>query len=104
MITGDAASKAYFAGQARLAATNFVNALDNLSQLQATYAARGYGASGTDPIADTDVAGAKITALQLTQLLESAWLVSRLLNLMGQQTVSGTIDGNGILGKIRSDM
>jgi hypothetical protein len=104
MITGDAVTKSAFASAARSAAASLIQALERLGDLQNTYVARGYQPADVDAIVDADIADAKITASQLSQLLTPAWLVTRLLALMGEQTVSGTIQGNVILDKIRSDI
>jgi hypothetical protein len=104
MIIGDSSTKTQFADQARSAATSFIQSLERLIDLQTTYIARGYVTGGADAIIDADIVNSKITAAQLNNLLNSAWLVSRISTLMNQGTVSGTIDGNSIIDVIRADM
>lgn len=81
-----------------------MQSLERLKDLQDTYVARGYQPSGTDEIVDLDIAAAKITASQLSQFVDSAWLVSKLLQVMDEQTVTGTIQGYDIANRIRSDI
>jgi predicted amidophosphoribosyltransferase len=104
MIPGDVNAKVAFASSARTATAVFQQALERLKNLQVAFLARGYQAGGGDAILDADIVGAGITAEQLNQLLNSAWLVTRLTNLMAEQAVSGTIAGNSIMDRIRSDM
>jgi hypothetical protein len=104
MIIGDIETKVAFAGAARGAVASLVQALERLRDLQDTYVARGYAPSDTDEIVDDDIAAAKITAAQLSQLLNSGWLTSKLLQLMTEQAVSGTVAGFDIANRIRSDI
>lgn len=104
MIVGDIETKVTFAGATRGAAASLMQALERLRDLQDTYVARGYQPGGTDAIVDSDIAAAKITASQLSQFIDSAWLVTKLLQIMNEQTVTGTIQGNQIVDRIRSDI
>jgi hypothetical protein len=104
MITGDTQTKTDFANSVRSASTSFIQALERLVDLQTTYVARGYNPGGADAITDGDIANSKITASQLSQFIDSAWLVSKFSAIMNEQTVSGTIAGNTIVDKIRSDI
>lgn len=104
MIPGDIATKVAFAGASRGAAASLVQALERLQDLQEAYVARGYAPGDVDEIADAEIVDASITAAQLSQLLTPAWVVSKLMSLMNQEAVAGTVDGWGILDRIRSDM
>jgi hypothetical protein len=104
MIPGDITTKVAFAGAARGAAASLVQAIERLQDLQEAYVARDYGPAGTDEITDAEIVDASITAAQLSQLLAPNWAVSKILGLMGQEAVAGTIDGWGILDRLRSDM
>ena len=104
MIPGNASAKLVFSNNVRLAATRLLLDIDQVNQLQEAYLARGWNPTGSDPIADVDIAGSLITADQIKQLLEAAWLASRINALMTEQTITGTIAGNDILNNIRSDM
>lgn len=104
MILNDVETKTAFVNTVRGEVTSFLNALENLCELQATYFARTYNTGGADEIIDADITASKITASQLNNLFESAWLLDRIELLMNEQTVSGTIQGNNIMDRIRSDM
>jgi hypothetical protein len=104
MILGDIQTKTEFANATRAAATSLMQFLERLTDLQETYLARGYNPGAADAIADGDISASKITANQLRDVLESAWLVTRLNTLMNEGTVSGTIAGKSIMDKIRADM
>jgi len=104
VITGDIATKTAFADTVRGTVAQFLQALERLVELQNVYIARGYNPGAADAIVDGDIAASKITAAQLSQVLESAWVVTRIAALMNEQVVSGTIQGNVIMDKVRSDI
>lgn len=104
MIIGDIETKVAYAGATRGAAASLIQSLERLKDLQDTYVARGYQPGGADAIVDSDIVSAKITASQLSQFIDSAWLVTKLLQVMAEQTVTGTIQGNQIVDRIRSDI
>ena len=104
MIVGDTGTKTSFALVARGLATQLIDLVNDLSQMQTTYDARGYASGGSDPITDSDILSAKITATQLSQFLADVWLASRIVNLMNGGTISGTIQGFQICDALRTDM
>jgi|WetSurMetagenome_2_1015567.scaffolds.fasta_scaffold245100_2 hypothetical protein len=104
MIIGDAVTKAQFATAARAAATQLAVLMDGIKEIQEAYVSRGYAVGAADPILDADIAAAKITAADLAGFLAPAYLASRLVSLMAEGTVTGTIQGNVIVDKLRSDM
>jgi hypothetical protein len=104
MIIGDAVTKTAFANMARSVATQLAVVIEDIKELQEAYVSRGYATGGADAIIDADIVDAKITASDLTSFLAPAWLGSRLIALMSEQVVSGTIAGNSIVDKIRTDM
>jgi len=64
--------------------------------------ARGWDPGGADPILDSDIAGANITAAELNSFLST--LRTRFVQLMSGQTVVGVVNGRSVTNAIRSDM
>jgi len=104
MIIGDIPTKTAFADATQGAVESLDQALSQLQDLQATYLSRGYDPGSPDAIVDADIVDSKITASQLSQILQAACLISKFNALMSEPAVVGTIQGNVIMDKVRSDI
>jgi hypothetical protein len=87
------ANKQQYAERGRSMASTFSNLSDDILSLQNVFFDRGYGVGGSDELTDQDVAGAGVTAADVT----------------GMITFAGALDtflaaNRGYLSKMRNDL
>ena len=75
---------------------------DKLAEAYDVQVSRGWDPGGADPIVNTDIEAAAITAAELNSYLST--FRTRFQQLMSGQTVVGVVNGRSVSNTIRSDI
>jgi hypothetical protein len=98
----DSAQKKAFAQNIQNMANELAALQDRWTGAYNVQVARGWDPGGLDPIIDSDIEGASITAAQLNSFLSTLRL--RFTQLMSGQAVVGVVAGRSVTDAIRSDL